>query len=60
MLDIPGLTPLFTLVSTVLHAYIAILITVMAGIQIWLMKRLVNHETRISHLEGNKKENGSV
>lgn len=27
-MDIPGLTPLFTLVSTILHAYIAVIATI--------------------------------
>ena len=60
MPDFPGLTPLFTLISTVLHAYIAVAATIGIGIQIWLIKSFLGNETRISHLEGSKKENGTV
>lgn len=56
MFDLPGLTPLFTFVSTILHLYISLAITVGVGIQIWLIKRFLDHETRISKMEG--KANG--
>lgn len=51
-MDFPGLTPLFTLVSTILHAYIAIIATIGIAAQVWLFKQFLAHETRISTLEG--------